>query len=216
MVGYIYKITNDINQKIYIGQTTKTLEQRLKGHISDAIHGTDVNRPLLNAIRKYGAEHFKIELIEKCDSSIINEREIYWISYYDAYYTGYNAALGGQGTRLYDQNIILDLLHQGKTCSEIINIVHCGKDTVYTTAHKNDFHLTGKTIKKDNRIKQYSKLNHEYLRTFNNSHEAMQWCIQNGFSKVQTTRISSAGASHIRAVCDGKRKSAYGFYWQYE
>lgn len=216
MTGYIYKIYNDINDKIYIGQTTKTLDQRLKGHFSDANKDTTKTRPLLSAIKKYGKEHFFIELIEECDSEKLNEREIYWISYYNSYYTGYNAALGGKGSRLYDQNIIIDLLEQGKTYSEIINIVHCGKDTIYTTAHKNDINLMGKTIKNNQMINQYTKDTHEYIQTFENSHKAMQWCIDNGYSSSKETRISSAGASHIRAVCAGKRKSAYNFYWEYK
>jgi group I intron endonuclease len=75
MISRIYKIVNDVNDKIYVGKTTKSLDIRFKEHISDSTRKTEEKRPLYNAIRKYGAEHFNILLIEECDVSIENERE---------------------------------------------------------------------------------------------------------------------------------------------
>ena len=63
MTGFIYKITNDINQKVYIGKTTKSLEKRWQEHKQAAYRGRDKNRPLYNAIRKYGEQYFSIELV---------------------------------------------------------------------------------------------------------------------------------------------------------
>ena len=61
-MGYIYKIVNDINGKIYIGQTTRTIQERWKEHIKESL-GTRANHPIYRAMRKYGNEHFQIHLI---------------------------------------------------------------------------------------------------------------------------------------------------------
>jgi len=47
------------------------------------------------AIHKYGKENFIIEEIEKCNQELLNEREKYWISFYNSYENGYNSTLGG-------------------------------------------------------------------------------------------------------------------------
>ena len=98
--GYIYKIVNDINDKIYIGQTSRTIEERWKEHIKDS---KNLNYYLYASIRKHGIKHFKISKIEKYESDdksklldILNEREVFWIDYFDAYHNGYNQTLGGQ------------------------------------------------------------------------------------------------------------------------
>lgn len=82
-MGYIYKIVNDINDKIYIGKTEKSIEKRFKEHCRDAFRKRNEKRPLYSAMRKYGIEHFHAELIEKTDKS--EEREIYWIDYFNSY-----------------------------------------------------------------------------------------------------------------------------------
>ena len=91
MYGYIYKTTNLINGKIYIGQ-----HKWDKNHLDENYIGSG---KLLNAaIDKYGADKFKVDLIEFCDSlDKLNEREIYWISYYNSTnrQIGYNIATGG-------------------------------------------------------------------------------------------------------------------------
>lgn len=103
-MAYIYKIYNDINDKLYIGKIEYSIEKRFKEHKNDA-RSKQFTRPLCLAINKYGEEHFFIEEIEKTDSP--NEREIYWIEQYDSYNNGYNATLGGDGIRKYDYDLIL-------------------------------------------------------------------------------------------------------------
>jgi group I intron endonuclease len=79
--GAIYKITNTITNKIYVGQTTKTLKQRWGKHIRSANSKSEKRSYLHNSISKHGKENFKIELIEYCENEIIlNEREKYYIS----------------------------------------------------------------------------------------------------------------------------------------
>ena len=93
----IYKITNLINNKVYIGQTQQNYLDRFIQHKSHA-RRYHSDHKLARAFRKYGDENFKIEEIEKCEYAKLDEREIYWIDYYnstnDKY--GYNILLGGQ------------------------------------------------------------------------------------------------------------------------
>lgn len=91
-MGYIYKITNIVNNKIYIGQTTRNVEIRFKEHLR-----AKDDYPIHKAIRKYGKDNFKVEIIEECANENLNEKEKYYIKIYNSYngHIGYNASPGG-------------------------------------------------------------------------------------------------------------------------
>jgi len=104
--GIIYKITNIVNNKIYIGKT-KThygkhpfgINQRLQNHITKALNGKNDCPALYNAIIKHGKKNFKIEEILKSDLKYIDDHEIGQIEIHDSTNKkiGYNVALGGGG-----------------------------------------------------------------------------------------------------------------------
>lgn len=92
----IYKITNRITNKIYVGKTNKDIHIRFKEHKKNAANRT--NRYLYDAMNHYGKDAFTIELIEVVDSDIANERERYWISLLNSKKPlGYNMTDGGDG-----------------------------------------------------------------------------------------------------------------------
>lgn len=92
---YVYIITNSINNKQYIGKTTKTIEERFASHRHDSKFSKTV---LYKAFKKYGIDNFIISVIEECDSDKLNEREIYWIQKYNSIVpNGYNLTIGGTG-----------------------------------------------------------------------------------------------------------------------
>jgi len=96
MYGYIYKIGNMINNKLYIGQTTRTVEQRFQEHLSHATATSLRNQHLYAAMRLYGSDKFYIEQIDTASSQKeLNEKEKYWISYYNSIEDGYNMMPGG-------------------------------------------------------------------------------------------------------------------------
>ena len=97
--GKIYLITNDVNSKVYVGQTIQTLNKRFNGHCCYSKSDRSVNMYIKRAIHKYGKDKFHITLIEECPINLLNDREKYWISHYDAVNSDnfYNLALGGDG-----------------------------------------------------------------------------------------------------------------------
>lgn len=100
-MGYIYKITNDVNGKMYIGKTELVDPyKRWKEHLQDYKKRRCEKRPLYAAMNKYGEEHFHFEVIEETNDTV--EREQYWINKLRTYVgfkdcNGYNATLGGDG-----------------------------------------------------------------------------------------------------------------------
>lgn len=101
MIG-IYCITNTINNKKYIGQSTninKRWLRHLQGSFNPHIYKSDYNTLIHRAIRKYGKENFKLEILEECSKKDLNEREMYWIGKYKTFppslNKGYNNSPGG-------------------------------------------------------------------------------------------------------------------------
>jgi len=95
--GIIYKVINEYNSKIYIGQTIVGLSKRKEGHINDSLANRD-NNYFHNAIRKYGKESFTWEIIEYCESKEeLDDMEFHYIKQYNSFDNGYNLTLGGGG-----------------------------------------------------------------------------------------------------------------------
>lgn len=98
----IYKITNNINNKVYIGQTIKKIEIRWEEHKRNSIYRNNGNEKfkrskLYSSMNKYGLENFSIEIIEHVKEKIkMDEREIFWIKFYDSFNNGLNLTLGGE------------------------------------------------------------------------------------------------------------------------
>ena len=94
----IYKITNIINNKIYIGKTTVSINKRLDVHRKNA--KKRINRHLYDSMNKYGEDAFVIELIDSAETNeLANEKEIFYINEYNSNNrdVGYNMTKGGDG-----------------------------------------------------------------------------------------------------------------------
>ena len=97
MIG-IYLITNQINQKKYIGQS-RNIENRWKDHRKSVNNSRMYHYPLYRAIRKYGIENFSFQVIEQCKIEDLNKREQYYIKKFNTIVpNGYNQTLGGSTT----------------------------------------------------------------------------------------------------------------------
>jgi group I intron endonuclease len=100
--GVIYKITNLVNNKVYIGQTTKPIEERWKGH-----NRKNGCRSIHNALQKYGIDNFKIEKIDSAlNKNELDEKEKLYIKQYKSNIKefGYNLTDGGANKKLCDES----------------------------------------------------------------------------------------------------------------
>lgn len=99
----VYKITNLVNDKCYIGQSVN-IEERWARHKNCAFNSNrkEYEYPLYRAIRKYGIENFSFDVIKECDKEKLDGFEKYYIKYFKShlYEKGYNLTSGGGGGRL--------------------------------------------------------------------------------------------------------------------
>lgn len=94
----IYCITNLYNNKKYIGKSIDII-RRYREHCSHYEHTRTPDKPLYRAMEKYGIEAFSLSIIEECNKEELNEKEKYWIQFYnsDNREKGYNIRPGGDG-----------------------------------------------------------------------------------------------------------------------
>lgn len=219
-MGYIYKITNDVNGKVYIGKTNLYNPiERWNEHKHDYKRKRNEKRPLYEAMRKYGEEHFIFEVIEEADD--IETREQYWINKFRSYIgfedcNGYNATLGGDGKpylNLDEDEVIKYHINEacyviGKTSKQF----NVDKFTIKKILQKYgitwmstfDFNKN-KTMSIHGGVYQIDPNNLDIIKCYNTIYDAKLY-----FNKPKSSNITEA--------CIGKRKShmAYGFLWYYK
>jgi group I intron endonuclease len=99
--GIVYKATNKVNGKMYIGQTTYSLNVRIKEHLR-SVRRKKSKYYFHKAIKKYGIDNFDWEIIVKCNSlEELNRAEIETIKKYNTFGGGYNLTKGGEGVNGY-------------------------------------------------------------------------------------------------------------------
>lgn len=233
-MGYIYKITNQINNKVYVGQTKKTVDYRFKEHNRQAKIELKGERPLTHlhaAIIKYGFENFKVETLEQCDNNDLNEKEKYWIAYYDSYNCGYNMTQGGQGINnhvpantkkvvQYDLNgSFITIFDSGAEASRQLKIpaqniyLACNPNTAFKSAGGYQWKyytsnypqhipsISGKAGKPGLPVNQYN-INGELLCTFSSPREAAE--------------KTGVGYRNINRSCELKGSTtAGGYLWRH-
>lgn len=224
--GFIYKIYNDVNDKVYIGQTKRTVEERWKGHIYDTKNNND-NMVIHKAMNKYGLDKFKYVEIEKiqCEtldelSNNLNDKEKYYISYYNCVRPyGYNISIGGNvlvfnkiPVDRYDLNCNyidgFDSMVEASlfTGIPVASIEGCISDKTpnktaygYVFVRKGDKPYLAKG--KVRKVKQYTT-NGILLETYNSIKSASE---QTGIDSTD-----------IVVCCQRKYKTAGGYIWRYE
>ena len=205
-MAYIYKITNDINNKVYIGKTLNSIEERWKQHCKDSKKERCEKRPLYNAMNKYGIECFHIETIENVtDISLLEEREKYWIEYFNSFKEGYNATQGGDGRAYLDYHLIYQIWSKGFSARETAKIAGCHQDSVLKVLK--NFNISSAEIKQ-HAIKSKSK---PVCKIDKDTEEILQ--IYPSIKEAE--RKNNYSRNHISPVCQGKRKLAFGFKWKF-
>ena len=209
-MAYIYKITNKVNGKLYIGKTLNSIESRFKEHIADSQRGNKQHRPLYKAFNKYGIENFKIELIEECSIENLNAREIYWIAKFNTFKCGYNATKGGDGKILYDYAEIVSVYTELKYVTKTAEYFNC--DPLVINKALKAYNISTIDHKGETRraVEQYD-LDNNYIQTFSSEKEAALWLYNN----KKVPNFKTGIISHIHNVATGKAKTAYKYIWKY-
>lgn len=139
MIG-IYKITNQKTGKAYIGQSI-CIEHRWKTHIQSAKNpnNKDYNSEFYTDIRNMGVNNFCFDILEECQITDLDEKEIYYISIFDTYKNGYNRTHGGSGQNYEDVIKTRELWDKGYSSAEITDELKICRETVrkYLQDYKN-------------------------------------------------------------------------------
>ena len=212
MQGFIYKITNDINSKIYIGKTISSLEKRFKEHCRDAFNETRNNRPLYKAIRKYGVDYFHIELVETAPIEMLSEREVYWISFYNTYKNGYNATIGGDGKHLYNYDKMVEDFLNGKLIKEIAIENNCSTDTVATALALSNIDTSLNSRKNIHKKIIAKDLKGNTVKSFESQYDAARWLQENNLTTSNNLDNLSAA---IGRAANKQRKTAFNLIWEH-
>lgn len=183
-MGHIYKIENKLNGKIYIGQTIKTVEKRFNQHKNNSNKEYFSQIVLYKAFNKYGIENFECVELEEIDNEFLDEREKYWIEYYDSYFNGYNSTLGGRATQLYNWDIddIIEKYQELRSAREVAKVVGCDHSTIDNLLN----YYGVKRFNKKDQVRRPVKLvkgNEEY--TFFNTLDAARWLILHNYSRTK-------------------------------
>lgn len=175
MICGIYKITNIITHKVYIGQSID-IKRRWQEHKSRAYEKNTncYNKPLYRSIRKYGLDNFILEILEECSVEQLNEREAYYIKFYDCLIPkGYNI-----------------LAASDKNLSKINRCQKCGKPISYNTVHclcKDCYAKTTRLVERPTKEELYDLLKNSNFsavgRKYNVSDNTIRkWCASYGLS----------------------------------
>lgn len=203
-MAYIYKITNIINNKCYIGKTLKTIQERWKEHCNDYLKRDEEKRPLYSAMKKYGIESFKIEEIEKCNENIVNDREKYWIEYYGSFKNGYNATIGGDGKAYLDRELIYKTYRNVLNIKKTSELCKCSTESVSKILE--EYNISQEEIQFNSHSisrKPVAKIDKETDK------------IIDVYISIEDAEKNNGNTRHIAQVCKGTRKSAAGYKWKY-
>lgn len=196
MIG-IYKITNKINQKCYIGKSIN-IEQRFKKHKTDAFWVSEKNfkydYPLYQAFRKYGIENFLFEILEECKEEELDAKEQF---YYNLFQPKYCLTA--------PQEKVVKNEEVRKKISESLK----GKSL---TAERRENISKSLKYDKNHNAKQVKLTKEEKEFVFNSTSLAAKWLIEN---KITNSTNERQVSKSISRAARKERKQYLGFVVEY-
>lgn len=200
--GIIYKVTRKSNGKTYIGQTVRSLDERIAEHIRKS------NSAVGKALNKYGKESFNIEIIDEANNiDELNKREIEWIQYYGCVSPfGYNLCYGGGNTIGYNHT-----KESRKLMSEKRGRYFKKENPFYGKTHSFEQRKKWSEERKGRDMSRVTKASSEVRRK-----QVLNLDTGEVFDSVkEAAEKYGLKATHISRVCVGKRKRTGGFRWTY-
>lgn len=204
----IYKIINDINNYIYIGSTSLSLEKALYNLFKDS-QRDKAKRALFEAFKEYGYNNFKIEGLEKVSDENKNEKIMNYIKKYHSYVNfqdskGYNETLKAGCKQLYNYEELANKYLELKSVKQVSNFFNCSLDTVRKACKEMGVEILPNKKKASKSIKRIDPITREEV-IFNSISDAAKLSFPD--KPIETARKNiSSGLNHHR--------KAYGFLWE--
>lgn len=221
----IYQYINKINNKSYIGQSIN-IQKRYREHKNAAFNpnNKDYDQTIHRAIRKYGLENFDFVILEECSPEELDQKEVYWIAYYDTYHNGYNETEGGDESHIHLGKPVELYDLEGNYVTEYPNITEAAKaigvsrNTLYGILHGSRLSTKGFQFKlkedTDTQITKYK--NRQGGKIAINQYDKEGNFIQEWESAAAAARELGLDSSSITKCLKNKLKSCGGFVWRYK
>ena len=211
-MGMVYVITNELNNKKYIGKTQKNIEERWKEHIHESRRISSQGIKLYDALREHGIENFRIRVLEEVEDSLLDNKVEEYIRKYNTTENGYN--IEGKGSlklAIEDAELINLYEKSGRNLSKLEKELNCCRKTL-------SMRLNALGIKTNNFDKRFAStdilvcksLKGEEQARFNTCKEAANWVIENKYTDGTDARNMGC---RIKAKAEIKGK-LYGFMWE--
>ena len=229
----IYMCTCNINGRSYIGQSSDVKLRKCR-HLSELRSNRHFNQHLQNAYNKYKEYNFSWTVLEYCDENDLDNREMYWISYYDTYKNGFNANEGGAANRNFERtdefkqtlSVILkeswaNADDRRKEFSERMlgeNNPMFGKCGSLNPAYGKDHSGENNGMYGKHHTEEAKELNRQAHLGKKNKMSKPVVCIETGeifASQGEAGRAKKCDSSIINKCCRGVKKTAGGYHWRY-
>lgn len=229
--GYIYMISNDINDKKYIGQTKTSIAERWQKHLDNAKNCPN-KQVITQAIHKYGKEHFQVEELAKVNCEDLDDMEIYYIRKYDSFQNGYNMTVGGNNSSApISEDIVskvIELALNDRTNYTIISdTTRVNSKTVKKILNRHDIKIKNPISRSkgnidnlrshwgkhtDNLVKPCPIRIVELDKSFNSMLECAKFLIKNNYTKTNNEIYVMKSISRALADKNYQRKTYLGFH----
>ena len=211
-MGYIYMIKNQLNNKCYIGQTTKSVAKRWAEHQSAAATGVPYESKLYKAINQHGIDNFSIEILEVLPDENLDMQEKYWIKHLNTVDKGYNITWGGQqGRRTINEEKVIDVYNKYQNKHRVAQDLNISTVSVTNILKKHNIQIRSELDVLRQPVTLYN-LQGELLQSFISIKEAAEFIIAN----TQVSSNSKTIQSNIGIACRKKNGTAYGYRWTYQ
>lgn len=231
--GWIYIFINKINNKKYVGQTIQGLKERYYQHMTES---KNPRFSIHRAINKYGRknfEHLELEHII-CDTeedllNLLDEREIYWIDYYDCYTNGYNQTIGGRDNapNKWEERPVIEYDLNGIKLNEYTSLTEASFNTSLSRSDITSCCMKTKVNRVGNKVFRYKEdpLSKEEIEWYILRYPKIyQYDFDGNLLNIFETIVQAErylnnigvadGLTNISACCTGKLHSCLGYVWR--
>lgn len=229
----IYMCTCNINGRSYIGQSSDVKLRKCQ-HLSELRGNRHFNQHLQNAYNKYKEYNFSWTVLEYCDEDSLDNREIYWIAYYNTYKDGFNANEGGSANRNFErteefkQKLSIVLKESWASADdrrkEFSERMTGEKNPMFgrlgslNPAYGKDHSGANNGMYGKHHTEEAKELNRQAHLGNRNKMSKPVVCIETGemfASQGEAGRAKNCDSSTINKCCRGVKKTAGGYHWRY-